>query len=59
LLDRCQSLRHAIVRLPAAYAAARENGEGAINFRGVMIDIASVRGVQELVALADMIEARR
>lgn len=41
-----------------AYAAARENGEGAINFNGVMIDIASVRGVQELVALADLIEAR-
>ena len=42
-----------------AYAAARENGEGAINFNGVMIDIASVRGVQELVALVDLIEARR
>lgn len=42
-----------------AYVTARENGEGAINFNGVMIDIASVRGVQELVALADLIEARR
>lgn len=42
-----------------AYVTARENGEGAINFSGVMIDIASVRGVQELVALADLIEARR
>jgi citrate lyase subunit beta / citryl-CoA lyase len=41
-----------------AYAKARENGEGAINFNGVMIDIASVRGVQELVALADLIDAR-
>lgn len=42
-----------------AYAAARERGEGAINFEGTMIDIASVRGVRELVALADLIEARR
>lgn len=42
-----------------AYAAARERGEGAINFEGNMIDIASVRGVRELVELADMIEARQ
>ncbi|MCO5156427.1 MAG: CoA ester lyase [Aquamicrobium sp.] len=42
-----------------AYAAARERGEGAINFEGTMIDIASVRGVDEIVALADMIEEKR
>lgn len=41
-----------------AYAEARENGEGAINFDGTMIDIASVRGVQEIVTLADLVEAR-
>ena len=45
--------------MAGAYAAARERGEGAINFEGTMIDIASVRGVQELVELADLIEARR
>lgn len=42
-----------------AYAAARERGEGAINFEGTMIDIASVRGVDEIVALADLIEEKR
>ena len=42
-----------------AYTAARERGEGAINFEGTMIDIASVRGVEELVSLADLIEAQR
>jgi len=38
-----------------AYAAARARGEGAINFEGTMIDIASVRGVEEIVTLADLI----
>ncbi|MCO5146688.1 MAG: CoA ester lyase [Aquamicrobium sp.] len=42
-----------------AYAAARERGEGAINFEGTMIDIASVRGVDEIVALADLIGEKR
>lgn len=40
------------------YAAARERGEGAINFEGTMIDIASVRGIAEILALADMIDRR-
>ncbi len=45
--------------MAAAYAAARERGEGAINFEGTMIDIASVRAVRELIVMADLIDARR
>ncbi|MBL8582888.1 MAG: CoA ester lyase [Rhizobiaceae bacterium] len=45
--------------MAAAYADALERGEGAISFEGTMIDVASVKAVEEMIAVADRIEARR
>jgi citrate lyase subunit beta/citryl-CoA lyase len=42
----------------AAYADALARGEGAIGFEGTMIDVATVKGVEEMVAMADRIESR-
>ncbi|MBX3572138.1 MAG: CoA ester lyase [Mesorhizobium sp.] len=44
--------------MAAAYAEALERGEGAISFEGKMIDVASVKAVEEMIAMADRIEAR-
>jgi citrate lyase subunit beta / citryl-CoA lyase len=45
--------------MAAAYAEALERGEGAISFEGTMIDVATVKGVEEIIAMADRIEARK
>jgi citrate lyase subunit beta / citryl-CoA lyase len=42
----------------AAYAQALEQGLGAINVDGIMVDAASIRIVQNLIDRADLIEAR-
>ena len=39
----------------AAYAEALEQGQGAINVEGVMVDAASIRIVQNLIDRADLI----
>lgn len=44
--------------MAAAYAEALERGEGAISFEGKMIDVASVKAVEDMIAIADRIEAR-
>ena len=44
--------------MAAAYAEALQRGEGAISFEGKMIDVASVKAVEAMIALADRIEAR-
>lgn len=44
--------------MTAAYADALERGEGAISFEGTMIDVATVRATEEMLSLADRIEAR-
>ncbi len=44
--------------IAAAYAEALERGEGAISFEGKMIDVASVKAVEDMIAIADRIEAR-
>lgn len=44
--------------MAAAYAEALDRGEGAISFDGKMIDVASVKAVEEMIATADRIEAR-
>jgi citrate lyase subunit beta/citryl-CoA lyase len=37
------------------YAKAEEEGLGAITFEGVMIDVASVRGIRQIIERADLI----
>ncbi|APH71631.1 HpcH/HpaI aldolase/citrate lyase family protein [Aquibium oceanicum] len=44
--------------MAAAYAEALERGEGAISFEGKMIDVASVKAVEEMIAIADRIDGR-
>jgi citrate lyase subunit beta/citryl-CoA lyase len=44
--------------MAAAYAEALKRGEGAISFEGKMIDVASVKAAEEMIAMADRIEAR-
>jgi citrate lyase subunit beta/citryl-CoA lyase len=44
--------------IKSAYDVALANGEGAIQFEGKMIDVASVRAVEDLIERSTIIEAR-
>lgn len=45
-------------RLAAAYADAQAQGLGSVSVDGVMVDVASIRIVQNTLAIADLIEAK-
>jgi citrate lyase subunit beta/citryl-CoA lyase len=42
-------------KMAEVYAKAEEEGLGAITFEGVMIDVASVRGIRQIIERADLI----